>query len=179
MNLERLFPRIIFAAQMKLTYTLKRIDNVRIFLRHYYHAGWKWFRRLAGPIILAIGSVIYAQYDWRNHSLVYGVAAFVMGFGLYITLKPFFFILFKAKKFAEDEISIEITSRDKLRVTQGGVPADLDFKKLSSVQMMGKDMVLTFDSKASLWVLADRLMEGELTPFFEALKERIPKPPTS
>lgn len=159
---------------MKLSYTLERKDNVRIFIRHYYHAGRKWVRRLGGPLILLVATLIYLTYDWRSHTLVYGLAAFVMGFGIYYTFKPLFFILLRPKKFAAEKIQVEITPKDRLGITQGEEPtANLKFSQLSSVQMMKQDMILTFGSKASLYILRDRVTEGDFEAFFQALSARV------
>lgn len=168
---------MLFWPQMKLTYTLQRKDNVRIFLRHYYFSGWKWLRRLGGPFIILMGLYFYWAYEYETHKFIFAFAAFSVGYGLYYTLKPFIFVLMRYKKFGAETISLELTGDNRLAITESTGRADLDLSKISSVQMMEQNMVLTFDSKASLYVLRDRVEEGDLDAFFIAIHPKIqPKP---
>ena len=93
---------------------LERSDRIRMFISEYYF-GYSWWmtclRIFGGPMVLAMGIYLYDSNE--RFAIAYGGFCFL--YGLYYSLKPLFWIVFRLDAFKTVPLRIDIHG-DNLRI---------------------------------------------------------------
>ena len=99
--------------------TLLRADRIKMFLNEYYFGSSSLIsaiRIFGGPLLVLIGIDFYQGsylYDRSNKlSIAYG--GFCVLYGVYLILKPIFWILFRLDSFKTVKLSVEVYA-DRIR----------------------------------------------------------------
>lgn len=94
--------------------TLLRADRIKMFINEYYF-GYSWWitlmRIVGGPLLIFMGIRLYG--DQERFGIAYG--GFCIIYGLYYTIKPVLWILFRQDSFKSVQFEIEV-SQDKLMI---------------------------------------------------------------
>ncbi|MFZ0282781.1 MAG: YcxB family protein [Bacteroidales bacterium] len=105
---------------------ITRKQKVLMFLYEYYF-GYNFYikvmRLIGGPIFILIGINFY-KMEYDKFSIAYSGFCFL--FGIYYTLKPILWILFRWKQYESDKVRIGIDD-DRIIIVEENVKSEVKF----------------------------------------------------
>lgn len=149
---------------MKTALTVTKKDFRKFYLYQYYNQKSlliRVMRFICGPLLIAMGLHLIGQT--QKFGIAYG--GFCTGYGIYYSLKPFLYLLFK--RFTPQEVSLEVKDSFLLFESKEG-RSEIDLSKLKTYATLSFFVIelennqTVFIPKAKLSIEVKEALEGKI-----------------
>ncbi len=135
-------------------------DREKIFIYNYYFWQNTFFgtmRLFGGPLMIGVG-IWYCFSNMKNAELI---AAMVILYGIFYTLRPYFWLYFRREKFDSMLFEVEIT-KQSIKIIYDEEIDVVDFNSFKSIKKFKKWYVITYNSRKVLYLPEDQLTIDEI-----------------